>query len=72
MNKKLIREWIKKNDPQGTTKLAARAEVCVSTVLNIINKGHMPSLDTAKRIAAAMGVTLNDVGNSGTDTPPAA
>lgn len=52
-----IKDYLRENGI-SQAELARRAEVSESTVSNIVNKRCTPSIDTADRIAKAMGCTL--------------
>ncbi len=61
MNVKLIREWIEANNPQGMSKLSAESEVSIGTIVNVLKHGHVPNLDTVKRLAKVMEVSLDEM-----------
>lgn len=61
MNTGMIEKWIQANEPQGRTKLAAKAEVSVGTIFKILKHQGSPNLATANRLAKAMGVTLDEL-----------
>jgi transcriptional regulator with XRE-family HTH domain len=47
-----------------------RAGLPLNTIANIINKGAIPRLDTAKKIADSLGVSLDWLANDEQDWPP--
>ena len=61
MNTALIKKWIERNNPQGATKLAGRAEINTGTLNKILNHEHSPGVDIAKRMAEVIGVTLDQL-----------
>ena len=58
MNIELIKAWLKQNEPNSSTKLAAACGVSPGTIARIL-KGKITSLPVAKRIAAHIGVSLD-------------
>lgn len=61
MNQTLIDEWIKRNEPQGATKLAASAEISPSTLANIRRGTHEPNSAILRRLAYVLEVTIDDL-----------
>jgi len=70
MNIKLINGWIEAHEPQGKAKLAAQAEVSISTLVGILRDGHEPGVDIVRRIARVIGVSLDAL--AGQENTPAA
>lgn len=68
MNTKIIQDWITKHEPQGMSKLSAATELSVATFVKILREGRMPNLNSAKKIAAVIGVTLDELAE---DSPAA-
>jgi DNA-binding XRE family transcriptional regulator len=61
MNTKFIRAWIDANQPNGATKLAAKVEISGRTLGKILNEGHSPNLEIAKKLARVLEVSLDDL-----------
>lgn len=62
MNTELLKRWISKNGPNGLIRLAAESEINPATI-NKILRGSNPSVDTAKKLARTLGVSLDDLCN---------
>jgi len=63
MNVTLIKNWIEKNNPNGKSRLAGMSNISTGTLHKILNCGHEPGLDIARRMAKAIGVSLDEIGN---------
>lgn len=71
MNVALIQDWIDRNQPNGSTKLAAAAGISPGTLYNIMNReDYTPSLGVARALAEVLKVSLDDLAHKG--SPPAA
>lgn len=72
MNKKIIKNWMDNHHPAGIAKLAGQAEVSTQTIINILSHGREPRLQTLKRLAAIMGVSLDELCSGDDDNDPSA
>ncbi len=71
MNFKIIRDWIDQNGPQGMEKLAVQAGISIATVIKVA-RGHVPRLEIIRKLAKAVGVTLDELLRVDSERPPAA
>lgn len=72
MNIKAMKDWAIKNNPQGMTKLAAKAEISVPLTYKIVNHGHVPHLEIIKKIAKAIGLSVGELIDIDNENPPPA
>lgn len=61
MNVALLRNWIERHEPQGRSKLSVAAGVSVHTITALLRDDHSPSVPIAKKLAKALGVTLDEL-----------
>lgn len=71
MNTVRIKKWLKENSPRAREKLAHHAEISVSTV-DKIQRGHEPTTKIIRKIAAHIGVPIEELIADETDPPSAA
>lgn len=60
MNTQLIKNWVE-GQKKGKEKLAAGAEISLTLVNRIINRGHMPHYKTLKKIAQLIGTSIEEL-----------
>lgn len=68
MNVALLRNWIEQHEPQGISKLSVASGLAVSTLTPLLNGSHNPSVPTAKKLAKALGVTLDELCSEAKET----
>ncbi len=61
MNVELIKSWIESHQPQGVTKLCGKCEISPGTLHKILREGHSPGVDIARKMANAIGVSLDEI-----------
>lgn len=70
MNTALIETWISENGPLGAQKLATSADIHLNTLNNIRSHKSSPGVDVARRLADALGVSLDVLVPGASDTNP--
>lgn len=68
MNVALLQDWIEKHEPQGISKLSVASGVAVGTIQPLLSGSHNPSVPTAKKLAKALGVTLDELCSEAKET----
>lgn len=61
MNTQLIDTWLERNQPNALGKLSAKSGLSVSTLSNIRNHKTSTSVDNARALANAIGVSLDEL-----------
>ena len=70
MNTQLIDAWLEKNQPNALAKLSVKSGLSMSTLSNIKNHKTSTSVDNARDLADALGVSLDVLVPGAGDTNP--